>query len=256
MPKSPLRLAIVVLSLLFSNWSYAASFDCGSAKTRVERLICDHADLSHLDDQLGSTFKSVLPDAADQAAVIETQRGWMKARNRCTDVACLGQAYSERLAALKGVKRADWKTYNDPELGISFEYLGNRQVKKPCPHRSGERCVALVGRDMGISDYIIAFKVVNGSLDKVAANEGGFVLDDGKWVTAGVVGVPESVEDFDGPGWKGMRATSACPVYDPESGPHTGFCFTAVMSTGMRAVIANTEGSIGDDRVPLHRSGS
>ena len=47
------------------------------------------------------------------------------------DAACIATAYRDRTAALKQVKHAGWKTYRDPALGISFEYLGNRQIKSP-----------------------------------------------------------------------------------------------------------------------------
>ena len=238
---------LVILVMLHTGWAHAASFDCRSAKTKVEHLVCDHAELGHLDDQMGRNFETTLSEAADQSSLLQTQRAWINTLNRCTDVACLAQSYSDRLAALNNVKPAGWKTYSDPDLGVSFEYLGNREVKKPCPRRFDQRCVALVGRNMGISDYIIAFEVANGTLEKVATDQGGFALDDGKWVAVGGPGVAEEVETFSGRGWKGMRITRACEVFDPESGPHTGGCFNAVISNGTRAVVVDTEGSIGDD---------
>lgn len=75
---------------------------------------------------------------------------------------------------------------------------------------------------MGISDYVIAFSVVNGALEKVAEDEAGFERHDGRWLTSAGPGVPVDVETFHGSGWKGMRATLACGIFDPESGPHTG----------------------------------
>ncbi len=38
----------------------AASFDCGKAKTRVEKLICANAELSKLDEQLSREYKAAL----------------------------------------------------------------------------------------------------------------------------------------------------------------------------------------------------
>ncbi|WP_322044192.1 lysozyme inhibitor LprI family protein [Paraburkholderia sp. J67] len=231
--------------LITTSWSHAASFDCSNAKTRIEHLICDHPELGRLDDELGNVFQTALGEAADPSSLVQSQREWIKTRNRCIDVECLENIYSKQIASIKNVKHAQWKTYSDPDLGISFEYPGNRWIKKPCRPYSGNRCVALAGRNMGTSDYIIAFEVVAGTLAKVATDEAGFSLEEGKWVVSG--DATAEVESFDGPGWKGMRAASACEVFDPESGPHTGFCINAVISNGKRAVVTNTEGSIGDD---------
>jgi uncharacterized protein len=215
------KLRVVVLMFPSTGWVHAASFDCSSAKTKVERLICDHADLSRLDDQRGSAFQTTLNEAADQTSLAQTQRKWIKTRNRCADFTFLTQTYSDRLVTLRGVKRAEWETYNDPDVGISFEYLGNRQIKKSCPQLPAECCAALIGRNMGIRDYIIAFKVVTGTLEMVAENEGGFGLENDKWITTGG-GTSEDVDAFDGSGWKGMRNQSVWSL-QPGVWPTYGF---------------------------------
>jgi uncharacterized protein len=233
--------------------AHAAGIDCAKAKTHTERLVCADAAVKQLDTELGGAYDSVLSTAADPAGLVHAQRDWLKQRDACADAACLSQAYRDRLAALKQVRPAGWKTYHDPALGISFEYLENRQIK-PCPERGG-RCVALVGRGMDRnSPYLIAFEVVDGPLEQVAADKAGFERqDDGKWHTTYGRGESMPVESFAGHGWKGMRATIACGI-DDEAGFHAavGECFWAVMSNGKRSVVADTAGTMGTDEASQH----
>ncbi|QCP54481.1 hypothetical protein FAZ95_36905 [Trinickia violacea] len=124
--------------------------------------------------------------------MIQSQRAWLRQRDACSDVACIAGAYRERIEALKGVKRAGWKTYRDPALGISFDYLANRQVKKPCPALGGDRCVAIVGRNTWNSDYFISFEIFDGALESVAEEKAVFERDEGgKWTTNAGPGVPQ-----------------------------------------------------------------
>ena len=158
--------------------AHAVGIDCSKAKTRVEHLICDDVAVAQLDIDLSITYQSAVDKAVDPAVVVRSQRDWLKQRNVCTDTACLAQAYRSRIEALNQVKPAGWKTYHDAKLGISFDYLENRQIKA-CQGRTEERCVALVGRDMAGSDYLIAFKRVDGRLEEVASREAGFKQNDG-----------------------------------------------------------------------------
>lgn len=248
MSKSIIMRALMALLMLSALPAYAASFECDKAKIKVEHLICDHTALGQLDEEMRNTYRSTLEQAANPDKLIQSQRNWIKERNKCHNVACVTQSYSDRLTAIKKVKPAGWKTYTDRDLGISFKYLENLQVRKPCPQRSDERCVALVSRDMGISDYIIAFSVMTGSLEKIARKEALFELENGKWLTTAGPGIPAEVTTFYGSGWKGMRATQSCGVFDPETGRHLGECFVAVISNGKRAVVAETQGILGNDR--------
>lgn len=81
----------------------AASFDCGKAASKVEKLICGDDDLSKLDDELGKAYKEALSKAneAQKQRLVTEQKHWLKqTRNICTDESCFKQAYSSRLAAL------------------------------------------------------------------------------------------------------------------------------------------------------------
>lgn len=223
---------------------HAASFDCDKAASRAEHLICTDESLSKLDSDLGDAFSEAIHNAANQELLIHSQRAWLKARNRCSDTLCIKQAYSDRLADLKHIRLAEWKTYTDAELKISFQYLDNRQIKKRCPYRADEQCVALVDKKMNANDYIVAFKVVNGPLEKVAAAEAGFEYKNGKWIATFGMGSNDA-ERFTGPGWNGMRATVPCGISDPDTRYHAaaGECFWAVLSNGARSVVVNTPGA-------------
>ncbi|MGZ2746914.1 lysozyme inhibitor LprI family protein [Burkholderia stagnalis] len=248
-------LALAAIGFALSVSAHAAGIDCSAAKTRTDRLICDDKALVSADSALASAYDATVDAAADPRAVIQSQRAWLRQRDACGDAACAAAAYQDRMAALKQVKQAGWKTYRDPALGISFEYLANRQVKKPCPVLGGDRCVAIVGRGMINSDYFIAFEIVDGALEPVAEKEAGFERqENGKWMSTYGRGTPQEVERFSGPGWRGMRATITCGISDPETGFHAagGDCYWAVLSNGKRAAVANTQGIVGTDDATLH----
>lgn len=243
-----LCLTVVVGGVALS--AQAAGIGCPNAKTRVDRLICGDKALVLADSALATAYAASIDIAEDQNAVIQSQRAWLKQRNACSDTTCIAAAYQERTDALKSVKRAGWKTYRDPALGISFDYLANRQVKKPCPALGGDRCVAIVGRNMSNSDYLIAFELVDGALEPVAEEKAGFVRNvDGKWMTTFGRGTPVEAQRFSGAGWHGLRARIACGISDPETGFHAvaGECYWAVLSNGNRAVVVNTQGIVGTD---------
>ncbi|MBS1198471.1 MAG: hypothetical protein H6R18_2256 [Proteobacteria bacterium] len=237
-----------LLFLLAATTAQAASFDCSKAGNKVERLICNDKTLSNLDGDLGKRYQETLELAAAPKEIVQTQRNWLAERNRCPDAACLTQAYRERITVLGKTTLAGWKTYRDPRLKISFEYLENRQVK-PCPATFGKDCIALIGHNMAGSDYLIAFHVKTGGLEKVAQEEAGFEQQGSKWMTTFGRGMPVEVEQFSGTGWKGMKATITCGISDKKTGFHAagGECLWAVMSNGKRSVVADTQGIVGND---------
>lgn len=73
----------------------AASFDCGAARTPVERAICSNPPLGALDSRLADLYRGV------RETERETQRAWLSKRNECGgDTACLTLQYNERIAEL------------------------------------------------------------------------------------------------------------------------------------------------------------
>jgi uncharacterized protein YecT (DUF1311 family) len=95
------RLLIMVAGLVWIASAQAASFDCGKAGTKVEKLICADAGLSKLDEDLNAAYKAALQDEKQARAIREAQKQWMRVRNGCTDDVCVKRAYDERLLLLK-----------------------------------------------------------------------------------------------------------------------------------------------------------
>ena len=55
------RIAWIILGLMFLlTTSRAASFDCGKALTKVEKLICGDTELSKLDESLNKAYQQSL----------------------------------------------------------------------------------------------------------------------------------------------------------------------------------------------------
>ena len=81
--------------------TYAASFDCAKAQTRVEQLVCTHPTLSRLDDMLAVAYSEAqqAPDAAPD--LLQQQRLWLRQRATCQSTACLETAYERRLIELE-----------------------------------------------------------------------------------------------------------------------------------------------------------
>ena len=94
-------LAIAAVFVCFT--ASAASFDCDKAATFVEKEICTNLVLSRLDDALADNYRMML--ASDVGADTRVrqkalQKAWMAGRNRCTDYACIEQAYRGRVDAI------------------------------------------------------------------------------------------------------------------------------------------------------------
>lgn len=74
------------------------SFDCRKAATIQEKLICSDNALSRLDSELGVLYQEAKYVADDKNAIQREQMEWLKnKRNACSDVACLLDAYNNRI---------------------------------------------------------------------------------------------------------------------------------------------------------------
>ena len=78
----------------------AASFDCGKATTKVEKMICGDVELSKMDEELNGAYKTAQQNEKQADSVRQAQKAWLKERNRCSDVACMKLAYERRLHVL------------------------------------------------------------------------------------------------------------------------------------------------------------
>src|SRR4051794_36733553 len=88
----------------------AASFDCRKTQTKIEKLICDSAQVSALDEELDKIYKTArqIADPAERPQLISEQKLWLiESRNKCGDEQCLLQAYSSRIEIIKAFHSAD-----------------------------------------------------------------------------------------------------------------------------------------------------
>lgn len=99
---------VVVMALIVSISSHAASFDCEKAVSKIERLVCANAEVSDLDTELAKAYESAMSKltADERNGLISEQRRWLQqSRNRCQQATCLKHAYWERLARLETYSR-------------------------------------------------------------------------------------------------------------------------------------------------------
>lgn len=244
------RVVLAVAVMVAPGIAGGASFNCSKAGTRVEKTICASKTLSNLDDQLDKAYDSAILLGENPDAVKSQQKEWLRnVRDKCQDEACLKGAYESRLAQLATTKRAEWKTFRDSTLGIEFSYSINRKVKVGC--RGSKNCIALIGKPMPDSEYLIAFEVFDGGLEKVAVEEAVFQKHNNGWIASGRFG-QYPVEPLAGPGWKGIKSTVDCGISD-SNGFHAaaGECMWVVLSNGNRSVVADTQGIVGIDEASM-----
>lgn len=93
---------LVTLTLLLTaNLVYGASFDCTKAASLTERLICEDAQLSADDDELGVLYAKAKAAASDEEQFAESGREALRWReHNCSDINCLKGWYAKRRSAL------------------------------------------------------------------------------------------------------------------------------------------------------------
>lgn len=95
------------IAWIFLGWialltaAHAASFDCGKASSKTEKLICGDDTLSKLDDDLNKAYLHSLERSDVKQQAIESQRQWLrKERNVCQNTECIKAAYETRIKEL------------------------------------------------------------------------------------------------------------------------------------------------------------
>lgn len=104
-----LRASCLALPLLATFLQPAFAFDCGKAKTAVEKAICATPDLKALDDELTTAYtevKAALPPS-EQKMLVRSQRRWIARRENCGTAeegvaACVAADMKDRLSLLSG----------------------------------------------------------------------------------------------------------------------------------------------------------
>lgn len=105
------KMFLVLMLLLFPAAGWAASFDCGKAQTKVEKLVCNTPAISKLDDEIGKLYQATINKASEEQkqVLVTLQKHWLKhTRNVCKDEVCLKLAYWSRQAELE--------TFFEPKL--------------------------------------------------------------------------------------------------------------------------------------------
>jgi uncharacterized protein len=244
------RPLLVVIIIVAPKIASGASLNCSKAGTSVEKTICASETLSRLDEQLAKAYESLLLLSDHPDGVKNHQKKWLRnIRDTCQDETCLKSAYEDRLAQLDATEQAAWKTFRDANLGIEFSYPRNRKVKVGCRRR--KRCIALMGKPMPSSEYLIAFEVFDGDLDKIAAEQAVFKKHNSVWIAKGRSG-EHAVVPLEGHGWQGLKATVDCGMSDRQ-GFHAGAgeCLWVVLSNGRRSVVVDTQGIVGNDAASM-----
>ncbi len=98
------KFVVFLLAVFIASMSFAASFECARASTKVEKLICSDPERSKSDEDLTVSYVRVLKSALDPEAIKNQQRKWLsEVRNHCDEVACLREAYASRIKQLASI---------------------------------------------------------------------------------------------------------------------------------------------------------
>jgi uncharacterized protein len=93
------------LAVVLPAVAQAAGFDCDTASTPVQKLICSDRDLDKLDSDMTTMFADVVTDGktaqTDTSGIEHDQAAWARGRALCSNANCLKAYYSRRLATLK-----------------------------------------------------------------------------------------------------------------------------------------------------------
>lgn len=81
-----------------------ASFDCGKAGSRIEKLICSSPSTADADVRLAAAYTAARTKSNSPDALKADQRHWLTdERNACTDAACLVRVTEARIRALSAM---------------------------------------------------------------------------------------------------------------------------------------------------------
>src|SRR5690348_10352800 len=128
-------ICVCFIGMLFSLPSFAASFDCATAKTYADKLVCKDPQLSAMDDKLDVYYRKVEATTPDKDAFKNNMiAAWLDRDARCHDRACVVQWYNNRIALLSdpAFAKAIWPKYQSGQVGASTS-VENSQPPKAAP---------------------------------------------------------------------------------------------------------------------------
>jgi len=91
----------ILLVLFVSPGLIAASFNCDSASTDIEKLICSEPTLSEADSKLAEQYNAALNSVSSPGQLKLEQRDWLKKRNSINDASMLLEFYNDRINSLQ-----------------------------------------------------------------------------------------------------------------------------------------------------------
>ncbi len=122
---------LAVLLITLSTTAYSASFDCGKAKSKTEKIICSDSALGALDERLASTYTGIRNNLSKEAKekFRSNQANWIKLNQLCSDdptgkdakrlATCLSLNYTNRIKFLSGYIKPISGMYKYPSLNGS-----------------------------------------------------------------------------------------------------------------------------------------
>ncbi len=83
------------------------SFNCGTARSRSERIVCGSGALASLDRRMSALFYSALAGASPQvrANLRRSRDRFLAFRERCGSEDCIAQAYRDRMDEIEDISR-------------------------------------------------------------------------------------------------------------------------------------------------------
>jgi uncharacterized protein len=112
----------LLLTVILTTEGWPASFDCAKAKSKVEKAICADPDLSKMDEQLGTVYKTALATHPLPSYVKARQIEWLKDLPKGDSpgfVARLQEKYRDRIAHLKNASLV--AVYSDAQEKFSYD---------------------------------------------------------------------------------------------------------------------------------------
>jgi uncharacterized protein len=131
-----LRFLIQLVLLIAPVTLLAASFDCTKCSNKVERMVCDDAGLSALDQQLSDMYKRALRSAPNPSELKAEQLRWLKSiRNDRETLFTLTDAYRSRIsdlafdcsAAKNRFEKSACSASDEPQLKRVFQDVMDQQ---------------------------------------------------------------------------------------------------------------------------------
>lgn len=212
----------------------AASFDCGKAQSRVEKVICASAELGALDERLAAAFRAIGPEPEGnewgrRAPRVDDQRRWLReVRDRCADAPCLRAAYAARIHVLER-----WHEPAPADASVAGRYIVDHTVAlvgEEMTRATVSDCLALESREDGSFRLSIESVQANAHLCSFEAR----VRADGS-VLRVVPGSTSDDDDVDGPGCAlAVRVENGeLQVEDPDGACHR-YCGARARLGGLR----------------------